>query len=260
MGRPEGRHVGRRVDGGQTGGTAHHRHLERPCGGQSRQDARHPVGEHRLARAGWSDHQHMVEAGRGNLHRELCVLLSHHIRHVGHGVDDCVDLNDVGIGPRCACHQRIAHLAQVRHADCPVTDGNLRLAQRRRRHHHGPGACRVREWRDAGRGPQRAIEAKFTHEGQVLHRAVLDATVGHEDADGNCKVGGDATLLLGFAGEVHRDTPVRPLMAGTQERGAHAVPRLPARLVGLTNDGEPGQTVTDVHLHSDRCAEDTVER
>ena len=43
---------------------------------ERRQDAGEPRGEHRLARAGRADHQHVVPAGRGDLERALGAFLA----------------------------------------------------------------------------------------------------------------------------------------------------------------------------------------
>src|ERR1700681_2522885 len=65
--------------------------LERLIFGQRWQNGGHSPREHRLARAWWSDQQHVVPARRGDLQRALCSLLSDDV-----GKISCVDFRAGG--------------------------------------------------------------------------------------------------------------------------------------------------------------------
>ncbi len=67
-----------------------HRGFQRLGGAQRRQDARQTGGQHRLARAGRTDHQDMVAACRGNFQRTFGAFLPLHVAEIAgciRGVD-----------------------------------------------------------------------------------------------------------------------------------------------------------------------------
>ena len=59
------------------------RDLDRLVEGQRRKDRRQALREHRLARAGRSDHQHVMPSGGGDLKRPFRLLLPFHLRKIG---------------------------------------------------------------------------------------------------------------------------------------------------------------------------------
>jgi hypothetical protein len=62
--------------------------LERFVKGQARQDAGHPTRHHRLARAGRTDEQQVVRAGRGDFERPPRQQLAAHIFEIGETGDE----------------------------------------------------------------------------------------------------------------------------------------------------------------------------
>ena len=240
----------------QPGGRVNHRGRQRLGPVERREQARQPLGEHRLARPGRADHQQVVAAGGGDLQRPA-----------GHGL-----AADVGeVGQRRRFGRRRGGPGSSGHGASPVSASDD-LGQRRGDAHVALGGARApRQLRRRGTttstspstatigatpGTRRSVPSRPS---SPRNASSSDERLGHlagcdEDADGDRQVEAGTDLARARRRQVDRDALVRPLEAGAHHGGADAVARLAARTVGLADDAVAGQALADVDLDGHRVA------
>ena len=107
---------------------------------------------------------------------------------------------------------------------------------------------------------QRTIKTEFGNECVVGEHARGQLFVGHEHRNRNRQIEPRATLAFATRGKIHGDASIGPREPARQEGGAHTVAALATHLIGLTDDGETGQSDADVYLDIDTAANDAKQR
>ena len=100
-------------------------------------------------------------------------------------------------------------------------------------------------------GPQLAAERQLPADRRALERLPRDLTARGEHPDGDREVERGPRLAHRRGREVRREPLLRELELGVQQRGAHALARLPHRGVGQPDEREGGQAAADVDLDGD---------
>jgi len=239
------------------------RERQRLGGLERRQQPGQPPREHRLARAGRTDEQQVMAAGRGDLQRTPCDRLPAHIREV-------LALARGGLGRRGRRTIERELAAQPR----------ARLEQRRRRQHAQlldqrrlgrcvrgadqrarPGAPRrLGERERAARAAHAAIERDLADRGDLRERLAGRLLGRDEQAEREREVGCRAFLAAVGGREVHGHAPVRSVEPRVPQRGPDTIARLARRRIRQANHGEPGQAGAHVDLAVDRECLETPER
>ena len=229
-----------------------------------RQQAGKALCQHRLARSRWSEQQHRVLAGSGNLQRAPCCRLAFYI-------------GQIRIVRRCLA-VRIGLQATPAIRQCRL----LRIGRGKGLHHIGQAACTINlqashqgrfagavVGQDQGRGVTllavgsrhgqgAPYRLQFARQGQFAGKHMTGQPVGIEliagcqNADGNRQV--EAARVLGQIGrgQIHRDAPVvRKIQPGVLDRAAHPFTRFLDFGIGQPDQCEAGQARGQVHLHHD---------
>ena len=259
---------------------------------ESGQDGGNALGQHRLARTGWTQQREVVPARRAHLGRSpghrLAEQLGEVRRHRGPlasrlnvtAVRRAAATADAAARAieRAAAWQLLTAL-QLGRGRAAIAAGYAAKPVRRRRQaggrdhahagdqdglrrvqfgHHDlaePGLDRGRHGgKDAADRPQPPVQAEFAEEHHPVHRRPRHLARRGEHPDGDGQVEPAAALGQAGRGEPDRDLPLRPFLAAVDDRGPDPVPRLPQRGVGQADQDHPDQAVRDVRLDLDHVA------
>jgi len=194
-----------------------------------REDARHALAEHALARAGRPDEQQAVSAGGGDFDGALHMVLPAHVGeiHVVVAVagEECGEIlaqrcERIFAGEEGECLAEIAHAIHVNARD------HRGLARILDRHNEllPPDAAGLDGDREhAAHGTHRAVEREFADEAKVV--GVIELHVLRAGDHGECDGEIEARALFFHVGgsEVHGHVAARPAEAAVGNRGLHAV-------------------------------------
>ena len=219
--------------------------LERLVECRRREDAGQPPGQHGLADAGRPDHQEVVTAGRRDLEGALGVVLAADIREVR----DTVGRRRRGAGRRGGGLQRSwsRSASRARLGTATTSSSSTSAASERAPRARsgasvpGPPRSARRRQRSAGR-PQLPAQRELAADGAAVQS--LAAAPGRlpraaPTAIARSKLGPALRRWAGARFAVRRF--MREVEPRVQERGAHALTRLPDRAVGEAHDREGGQ-------------------
>ena len=242
--RAEGALEDERLVGGERAGDAVDlRRLQRLVERHFREDGREAAREHRLARAGRPDHDHVVAAGDGHLHRALGAFLSAHVGEVA-GVGAAlpaevgdVDAHGVDVLPAAQIFDGLAQRADGDDVDA-VDDGRLLGVVDRDEHArdaelaHGEG-----DGEDAAAAADLAAQRELADQGDFGRGfAEVEPAGGDDGADGDGEVEGGSLLLDVGRGEVDGGAPGGRGEAGVRDGGPDAVLALADGGVGEADD------------------------
>ncbi len=227
------------------------RRFERFRRRHGRQNARQPPREHRLARAGRTDQQHVVRPGRRDLQRASRVLLPPDVREVRPG-----RLGQDHTSRRFRSRQLENAALRIHH-----------LAEHACRTHlepgHDRGFTRIRGWNHDRADP--LFRAPQRHGQHAAHRAELAvepelAEVAHglvdavelparnQNRERNGQVERTSLFPRVRRREIDRDAFGRHEEAGVVECGRHAFATLAHGALGQPDDRDHGQPGRDVRL------------
>ena len=221
-----------------------------------REDARHAAGEHRLARAGRPDEEHVVRSCRRDLERAQGLGLAADVAHVGRGALARGRARRRGVGVHAALERadRLAEVSAGVHAEA-LHDGGLGGVLGR--DDEGGGAAVPRadgEGEHAADGPEGGVERELSEERdlfEALARGLRGLLAGGEDAERDGQVEVRAVLAEVGGREVERDASHRPRDADVLDRRLYADARLPDRAVRQPGDVEGLQAEAEVDLDVD---------
>ena len=249
VGRPERRTGDQAVGQRQTGGRVDPGYLQSLGGRQVRQQAHETAGQHGLARAGRSDQQQVMPAGRGDLQRPSSQRLARDVAQVWLSFDRGRSPGRRRIGPGRGAGQGFEHLGEPAHRPHPLRRHQLRHGAVSGRHHDRVVVHGIDEGQRAGNGAHRAVESQLPQRADVFDRRRLELPVGHQHADGNGQVETGARLGHVAGGQVDGYALRRPRELAGHDGGPNPVAGLPARGVGQSDDGEGGQPGGHMDLH-----------
>ena len=232
------------------------RDLERGVAFEVGHDRRQAAGEHRLADAGRSDEQQVVAArGRGR-EREARVGEAAHVDEVewfvGRRASSASGTGSGGSGHGASPFRHASSSPSVRASRTwmPGTSAASAAFAAGTITHSAPArATRVDERERARDRSHRAVETELAeHADAVEHarRAVRRRRSSSASAIASSEPG--AGLAHRRGREVHRDALDRERESRRQQRGAHALARLPPGRVGQPDDRVAGQAAGHVHL------------
>jgi hypothetical protein len=239
----------------QAGDAVHLRGLQSFLEGGFRKDRGEPAREHRLARPGRPDQQHVVPAAGGDLERPLRVLLPPDILQVQARHPPCLAVRKPARRLRIEIAlpiQELDDLLQVAHGmdrdafrdrgltrvlpgdEEPVESGPARRDGRRKR---------------PGRALHPRLQAQLTEQQVAGEPVRLDASPRGEDADGNREV--ETRSLLAKIGrrQVDGHTAHREGIAGVLDCGPHAIAALLHGAARQPDDAELRESRGHVDLH-----------
>ena len=202
----------------------HHRDLERLARIERRQNAGQALRQHRLARAGRPDHQHVVAAGGGDLERALGGLLSLHVAQVRSVRRLLRELRRRRVQDLHALHVIDERDERRRGDDLDAAGpGRFRSARGRTDQSALLFARGKRGGQHAGDRRQLRIERQFAERDIVRHLARRQhAHRGQQSQrDGQIVV----AAFLGQIGrrQIHRDALIGQRQSDGRKRGAHAL-------------------------------------
>ncbi len=254
--------VGQRSAGERAGDRVNHRHFQELARRQRREDRGQALGEHRLTGPRRAAHEQIVPASRSDLERALGALLP-------------LDVAQIRLRAGRRTHRRLrprqdlASLEMVGELDQRARGQDVEIGGRpgRLRPARGranePLACRV----GSDRGRQNArdpaddpVERELADDAIALKRIVWNGADRRHHAERDRQV--VVAPLLGQVswGEIDGDALRRQREAGSSERRADALLRLPHRLVAEADDVEHDIPRGDMHLHVDRAGFHPLER
>ena len=258
------------------------RRLERLVERERRENRGDAAREHRLAGAGRADHQKVVSAGDGDLHRALGHLLALHLGEVRrsgrrarvaeHGVEvhggrarpAAVGARDEVRGVLQTVHRPHAEplddrrLVRVLGGDEQIRDARRAEADRKRQHAtHRAQLAAEREL--AGEGGAPKVEdrsgcggGRSAGTGATGRPAGDDRSRGDQHREGDRQVEERAVLVHVGRGEVDDDAAAKRIEAGVGESCLHAMAALAnARVRKTDNDRLRISRARDVDLHVD---------
>jgi len=189
-------------------------------------------------------------------------VLAAHVGEIGDVDRRFADVNRAGVGPRLAVAQDRDERREGRHGmHRGWRPQPCRSRGRLPDDEHLVGESRRQRGR-ATHAAQRSVESQFGEKCESIDAPGFDHIGGDQQPDRNRKIEGRTLTLLGAPlprRHVHRHASIRPVEPAREHRGAHPVARLPAAFIGLSDDGETRQTLTDVHLDGDRSPGDAHE-
>jgi hypothetical protein len=254
--------VGERAALDLAGDRGDHRDFEQFLRHERRQDGGKPRRQHRLARAGWSDHEQVVAAGGGDLERALGALLALDVFEVDQRAVGLADLRLRAAEHLCAADV-IGELDQRGGGD----DLHLRARPSGFRAAGGGAdeafAARIgadRRRQDARDRGDRAVERELAQHGEARERIRRNGADRRHQAERDGEVVVAAFLRQVGRREVDGDAPRRQGEARGDQRRAHALARLRHRLVWQTDDIERREPWRHLHLHIDGAGLDALER
>lgn len=231
------------------------RDFERFFFAQRRQQARKAGGEHRLARAGRTDHQQTVPAGSGNLERPFGMHLAFDFGHIG------------------VCRQRLLQAARIRREQAFAANVGAHFEKRsggqdasvarqcgfgsvlRRQHKRAAAGGEGHRKRPAHRA-KLTCQRQFADELMAFQRPGGELAARGKDPERDRQV--EPARVLGQVGrrKIDRDAARGKLESGVVERCANAVLGFANFGIRQADDGERGQSRAEVNLDSDfRCAD-----
>jgi hypothetical protein len=234
--------------------TLHHGYFQCLARVQRRQKSRKSGGQHRFARAGRPDHQHVVAAGRRDLERALGGLLALHVFHVG---NDAALFGD----PRRWRIQHLRALHMIDQRDQRRGRDDLHTARPRRLRTAGCGAdepAALFARRDGGGqhardGNQLRVEREFAQRDVARHLARRQHAHDSEQAERDGKIVMAAFLRQIRGRQVHHHLLERQREAYGGKCGTHALAAFGDGLVREAHDvevpvGRVAQMDLDIHL------------
>ena len=245
------RAAGRGVDAGDG---------ERLLGGEGREQARHPLGQHGLAGAGRADHEEMVTPRRGHFERPAPYSLAPHVGQIRDARGSMGSRGGRRVGPPSLAPQGLGQVPKRRRAaHLPATDqrGLTHVAQRDHQPERRRGVGQGDHARDV---PERPVQPELAAEGQALGATRGQLTRGDEQADGDRQVEPRSPFAHAGWREVDCDSSQRPGETGREDGGTDPVPRLANGCVREPDNGESRKSVRDVDLHRDRAPDGTTQR
>ena len=235
------------------------RRLQRLLLRHVRQDRRQPPREHRLARAGRADEQHVVPARGGDLKRPFDVLLPHDVGEVGTGAAVRLRRRPRRGGRDRLLAREVAHqLKDVFNRVDREPTRERRLGGVLRRDIEGlqtqpPRAQRHRQ--HARHRAQRPRKAQLPEKGRVL-RQVPELLGRRQDPQQDRQVVERALLALAGGGEVHGDAADREAGAAGLDGGADALARFAHGGIGQADHIKRGEPAGEKTLHRHLAAAD----
>jgi hypothetical protein len=234
-------------------------HLERLVPRHRRQDRGEPAREHRLAGAGWTDHEDVVSSGGRHLERPAGLGLTSDLGEIDRVPRALARARRLGRGrpPRPA--QELDHLPERPRADDLeiVHEGGLGRVRFRDDHasqSRPGGGDRHRE--HAGCRDQPAPERQLAGEHPSFERRHGHLRGGREHPHRDRQVEARAFLAERPRREVHDDTTERPLQARALDRRSDPIARVLHARAGQPGQGERRESATDVRLDGDEMAAD----
>ena len=239
-----------------------HGHFEQLGRSERRQDGGKPRRQHRLAGAGWPDHQQVMAAGSGDLERAFGALLALDVVEVDQRAAGLADLR-LRAREHLAAAEMIGELDQRRGGDdlhfragpggfgpaCAGTDETFAA---------GIGADRGRQHaRDRG---DRAVEPKLAEHREARDRIRRDGADRRHQAERDRQIVVAAFLRQIGGREVDGDSPRRQRQPRGHQRRAHPLARLRHGLVRQADDVERRQPRRHLHLDVDGAGLDALER
>ena len=214
---------------------AHRRHLERGVHVEVGQEPRHPARQHRLARAGRTDHQQVVAPGRRDLHRPAGRELPDDVGEVvrrGAAAGTCAgaDRAERPVLPA----QPGQHVGQVLGPEHLQALHEARLDGRGRGHHHTlhpepPGREQRRQ--DPAHAAHPPVERQLAEQHHPAQSGERHRARRREHRAGQGQVVPAALLRQRRRGQGQRDAACRPGLPGVDDRRPHPVARLRQRRV-----------------------------
>lgn len=248
------------------GGGVHLGDFERLVGEQRRHDRGEAPREHGLADSRRPDEQGVMRVGGGDRQRVARRLEAAHVdeveRFVGVGRIAPRRRRFRRVGPGCFAFQAGMELAEISRDAYLGAGHEGGFARVGGGHDHvghaGPGEG-IDDAERADDGTDAPVETELAEHCDVVERAGGERVGGGEQPERDRELEAGAGLADRGRREVHGDAGLRVGQARREQRGADALPALPAGGVGQADDRVAGQAARDAHLHAYEPAVDSLQ-
>ncbi len=240
---------------------AYRRHFELFLRRKRAHDARHPGGQHRLARARRAGHQQMVFPGRRHLQCPLDMILADHLAHVTQSaegrrvLDRARDRRTVDAKRirRSASRQldELAHMTDAGHVHLRHQAGLVLVAVRHDQSPYPPLLGMQHDRQQTMDRQHGAVEVHLPQNDRLLQAVVRNRPRRAQHASRDGEIVRGAPLGHRRGRHVDGDAGVRPFEPARLAGGFDPFPRFAERGIRQADDAEIRQTGRDERLNLD---------